>query len=146
MPHINTMMKNNILRNYLFIVIAMLLFHEVNAQVSSSVQHVSPKEVNQFLKTKGGLLLDVRTTQEWNEDGYIKGAVLIDAYAKDLRQQVGNKVTDKKKPIYVYCAAGGRSARVAQRLIQEGYTQVYNMKGGIYQWIEEGLPLQTSAK
>lgn len=142
------MMKNFIQHNLLFLVVAILFFHfvTVSAQVSSSVQHVSPQEVNQLLKTKGGLLLDVRTSQEWNEDGYIKGAVLIDAYSKDFSKQVGNRVTDKKKPIYVYCAAGGRSARVAQRLIQEGYTQVYNMKGGIYQWNEDGLPIQSIAK
>jgi phage shock protein E len=113
------------------------------AQNTATVINANPQEIEKLWKAKGGLLLDVRTTQEWEEDGFIKGAVRVDAYSKDLSEQVSRKAVDKKKPIFVYCAAGGRSARVAQRLTQEGYTQVYNMKGGIYQWVADGLPVQT---
>jgi len=39
---------------------------------------------------------------------------------------------DPKKPTYVLCAAGVRSAQAAQVLVGEGFEEVYNVVGGMY--------------
>jgi rhodanese-related sulfurtransferase len=42
------------------------------------------------------------------------------------------------QPIVVYCSVGYRSARLAQQLQEAGFTQVYNLEGSIFQWVNEG--------
>jgi len=43
-----------------------------------------------------------------------------------------DKDFDPKKPTYVLCAAGVRSAQAASVLVDLGFTEVYNVQGGMY--------------
>jgi len=48
---------------------------------------------------------------------------------------------DKEKPVVVHCRSGKRSANVIAFLEQQhGYTNLYNLEGGILAWIEEVDP------
>ena len=47
---------------------------------------------------------------------------------------------DKKKPVYVYCAVGGRSAKASKVLQESGFKTVYNLLGGFNGWTAAGLP------
>jgi len=49
------------------------------------------------------------------------------------------KTLDKNKPVYVYCAVGGRSATAAKILSDMGFTEVYDLEGGIINWEEKNL-------
>jgi len=50
----------------------------------------------------------------------------------------------KDQPIIVYCSVGYRSEKITKRLIEKGYTQVYNLVGSIFEWTNKGLPLENS--
>jgi len=59
---------------------------------------------------------------------------------------------DKKRPVFVYCLSGGRSAQAAEQMREQGFS-VYEMQGGYLKWTTllkpiEGVPAQpaTSAK
>jgi len=86
------------------------------------------------LVASGGVLLDVRTTEE-HAARHIDGAVNIPV--GDLKSRLAEieKLTggDKKKPIVVHCQSGGRSQRAKALLTAEGYEQVTNL-GGIDDW------------
>ena len=41
------------------------------------------------------------------------------------------------QPIIIMCKSGGRSAQVCQYLIDQGYSNIYNLKGGIINWALE---------
>ena len=41
---------------------------------------------------------------------------------------------DADKPLVVMCHSGGRSRRVAEFLLGNGFTNVFNLKGGIDAW------------
>lgn len=43
----------------------------------------------------------------------------------------------KDKPIIVYCSIGYRSEKIAERLIEAGFTDVYNLYGGIFEWVNQ---------
>jgi rhodanese-related sulfurtransferase len=85
------------------------------------------------------VILDVRTEDEWN-NGYIPGAQLNDIYTGQAFIYRLEEL-DKTKPYYVYCHAGGRSAKACQVMEQLGFEHTYNLLGGISEW--EG-PLQSS--
>lgn len=55
----------------------------------------------------------------------------------ELDDVVPEPLTDKKKPLVVFCHHGVRSAAVGQLLQSQGWEEVYNMRGGIEQWSQE---------
>ena len=84
-------------------------------------------------------LIDVRTPEEFNE-GHIKNALNIDFYESDFLTQM-NKL-DKSKPVYVYCRSGGRSGKTALQLKKQGFTEVYDLEGGILDWKENNFEVE----
>ena len=89
-------------------------------------------------KSRAGTVLDVRTADEIAQ-GKIEGALVIDFYSPDFLDQVSQ--ISKDQEIYLYCAVGARSEEAARMLIQQGYTKVYHLEGGIQGWSQEGLPV-----
>lgn len=78
------------------------------------------------------VILDVRTADEWNR-GIIPGAINIDIYkGQGFIDEV--EQLDKSKTYYVYCAAGARSGQACAVMQQLGFTDTYNLMGGISQW------------
>lgn len=86
-----------------------------------------------------GFLLDVRTTSEWNSDGYIKGATLIPHDSLDER--LDELPEDKEDLILLYCRSGNRSQKAAQTLLDLGYTNLIELDVGINGWKSDGKPV-----
>jgi len=81
------------------------------------------------------IILDVRTPDEFKE-GHIEGAKLIPV--SELEGRLDE--LPKDKPIITYCKSGGRSRNAANILVENGFTQIYDM-GGILDWIDKGYPV-----
>jgi rhodanese-related sulfurtransferase len=77
----------------------------------------------------GFVLLDVRTEAEFRER-YIPGAILIPVNELERRAA---ELPDKDAVIFVYCRMGVRASNAARILVQQGFTQVFNI-GGIMDW------------
>lgn len=81
-------------------------------------------------KTVDYVLVDVRTESEYAA-GHIPGAMLLPNEV--IAGEAAEKLPDKNAAIVVYCRSGRRSAEAAQKLLDQGYTQVYDL-GGIQSW------------
>ena len=84
-------------------------------------------------------ILDVRTEDEYNA-GHIRGSIRIpvqDIPQQELNKSLAEIPLDKK--ILVYCRTGGRSTRASEILVNNGFKEVYNMKGGITEWTNAGF-------
>ncbi|MEO7524596.1 MAG: rhodanese-like domain-containing protein [Ferruginibacter sp.] len=44
----------------------------------------------------------------------------------------------KNDPIIIYCSIGKRSEKITKELLKEGFTDVHNLYGGIFEWVNEG--------
>jgi rhodanese-related sulfurtransferase len=83
-------------------------------------------------------ILDVRTKVETDEESArIKGALLIPI--NELRDRVAE--VPKDKPVMTICRSGRRSVLAAGILKENGWSRVANIRGGLLQWQEEGLPV-----
>ncbi len=96
------------------------------------VEHISAPEALKFLEGKKEneyCLLDVRQPEEF-EKGRIPGSVLIPII------QLASRIDelDPDIPTIVYCAVGGRSHAGAAFLMDNGFAEVYNLRGGIQAW------------
>ncbi len=87
-------------------------------------------------------LLDVREPEEWAETGVPQGAVLIPLAEVESR---ATAELAKDDPVYVICRSGNRSQVASEALVGLGYTQVYNVAGGVTAWVQAGLPVETYA-
>jgi len=83
----------------------------------------------------GAFILDVREPDEWNTV-HIAGATLIPLGELDSRL---NELP-KDKEIVVVCHSGNRSAKGRDILLNNGFTQVTSMAGGMNQWQAAGYP------
>ena len=104
----------------------------LSASALAAQERLSPKEFRKKLEnTPDALLLDIRTPQE-TAKGYLKGAVFMDFYDSSFKEQVAT--IDKEKPVFVYCAIGGRSWDAAKIMHEMGFKKVFDLKGGIIVW------------
>jgi len=100
---------------------------------------LSPDAFESMLKSDTTVqLVDVRTPGEF-QSGYIAGAKLINIQDADFSKKISQ--LDKNRPVLVYCAVGGRSANAAGQLFQLGFTNVYDLKGGMTAWKEKEKPI-----
>ena len=76
------------------------------------------------------IILDVRTQEEY-EERHIPGAILIPNESIGTEKQ--EQLPDMDQEILVYCRSGNRSAQAAKKLVEAGYTQIYDF-GGIMDW------------
>lgn len=83
------------------------------------------------------VFLDARERKEY-EVSHIKGAHWIgyDDYKRSRLPKVS-----KSTPIVVYCSVGYRSEKITEKLLQDGYTEVYNLYGGVFEWVNQGHPV-----
>ena len=91
------------------------------------------------IESDNGVILDVRTKEEIDK-GYIVNASFIDFYDPDFSTKAS--WIKKGQPIFVYCHAGGRSAKAAELLIELGFKNVYNLIGGFSNWKSLGYPIK----
>ncbi|OYX22393.1 MAG: thiosulfate sulfurtransferase [Algoriphagus sp. 32-45-6] len=53
---------------------------------------------------------------------------------------------EKNKPVLIYCTVGARSQEIGKKLKAAGFSQVYNLYGGIIHWANEGRPVYHQGK
>ncbi|MFI5222140.1 MAG: rhodanese-like domain-containing protein [Bacteroidia bacterium] len=98
---------------------------------------LSPADFQKKLNTAKGILLDVRTPQEFKK-GHLKGARLLNIFDDTFDAEI-NKL-DKKQTYFVYCQSGGRSAEACEMMRKKGFFFLYDMDGGFGKWKLMGLP------
>jgi thioredoxin len=119
----------------LFIATSFLLI-SCQGQTNKSVKTLAVDDYSKLLdSTPNAQLIDVRTPQEYSED-HIGKAENINWNGTDFVSQV--EKLDKSKPVFVYCKVGGRSGQAATKLVELGFSNVYNLEGGIMKWNASG--------
>ena len=81
--------------------------------------------IEEFRKTSGAVLLDVRTREEYAQ-GHIPGSCHIPLDEIDRAPQ---KIPDRDTPLFVHCRSGARSGQAVSQLKQMGYRHVKNIGG-----------------
>ncbi len=100
---------------------------------------ITPQEAQSRLQNDGhAVLLDVRTPQEWQNDGHAPGAILIPGTELAARLNELNR----DDAIMVICRSGNRSQAAAALLRQSGFRNVVEVDGGMRRWAADGLPVE----
>ena len=103
---------------------------------NGSAPKISVKELKDSLDSKVWLI-DVREKEEFDVS-HIKGAMNL---GEDFQVQMIPGIDDLNQLVVVYCSVGYRSEKVAERLKLDGFTNVFNLHGGIFDWVNSGHPV-----
>ncbi len=112
-----------------YFLIILLIMLTVSAGCSNNGYKSADSEQAKELVDQGVTVIDVRTELEYQQ-GHIESSQLISF--SELAEKAEKWSKDKK--ILIVCASGSRSGAAAQMLAEKGYTEVYNLIGGLYQW------------
>jgi thioredoxin 1 len=125
------------IKKLFILAVSAAMFSSVSAQIADFKQ-VNPAQFEQLIKKPGGVLLDVRTQNEF-KNGHIANSGQINYYALDFRKRL--LMLPKDEPIYLYCNTGWRSEKAARILVENGYKNVFNLELGIMDWELQNLPV-----
>jgi rhodanese-related sulfurtransferase len=99
---------------------------------------VDPVEFSEVIAQPGVIILDVRTPEEFNA-GHIANAININIADSDFSSEVSK--LDKNATFAVYCRSANRSAVATNEMAELGFTDMYDMQGGIIDWEAAGGPV-----
>lgn len=91
-------------------------------------------------KAKPLVFLDARETKEY-EMSHIQNAIHIgyDDFEKENVAKI-----DKNATVIVYCSVGYRSGKIGKKLREMGFTSVFNLYGGLFDWANNGNKVYTN--
>jgi len=107
---------------------------------SDSATNLDPVAFKAKTQEPGVIVLDVRTTQEFNE-GHIENAININVESDTFLSQIES--LDKSKSYAVYCRSGRRSADAITKMANQNFTSLLNLNGGVIDWTNAGFALVT---
>lgn len=103
------------------------------------LKEVNTVEAIELINHKNALVLDVREDSEY-KNGHILNAKWIPLGS--LSGRTGELEKYREQPIVVVCRSGNRSASACATLGKLGFTQAYNLAGGVMDWQKSNLPLE----
>jgi len=103
------------------------------------VKEVDTTAALQLINHKNALVLDVREPGEY-EAGHVLNSKLIPL--GKLKERMGELEKYRDQSIVVVCRSGARSGTASYLLGRQGFTQVYNLAGGVLAWQKVNLPLE----
>ena len=110
-------------------------------QSKGEVKLVTAEEMQELIEQKDVQLVDVRTPEEYSE-GYIGNSQNIDFNSPTFDEDILK--LDKTKPVILYCQAGGRSSKCAEKLKAAGFIKIFDLEGGITRWKFKGFDIHTN--
>ena len=126
------MVKPLMLKMYRLITVFLIFIFSCNFSDQQEINMISTSDLINF-KEKDYTLLDVRTADEFKV-GYIPDAINIDYYSNSFNKNLLS--FEKNSKIIIYCRTNNRSVKTANILLDNGYTDIYVIEGGITSWLD----------
>jgi len=117
---------------------AMLLWSIFGNRIRG-IKEVDSVAALQLINHKNALVLDVREEDEYKA-GHVLNSTLIPL--GKLKGRLGELEKYRDRAIVVVCRSGNRSATACVTLGKQGFTQAYNLSGGVNAWQKAKLPLE----
>jgi len=103
---------------------------------------IEPDKLAQWLdEGKGFTLLDTRNTYEIESGTFAQAEHLNIGHFRDFKQAVSealaNGTLDKNSPTVTFCTGGIRCEKAAPWMLEQGFTEVYQVQGGVLNYFEQ---------
>ena len=121
-----------------------ITFRNANVDPTRPGQYVDPKEWDALLADPSVLLLDTRNTYE-TEIGTFSGAVTppLNTFSDFVSYVSDHLDPAQHRKVAMFCTGGIRCEKASAYMLQQGFPEVYHLKGGILRYLEE-VPTEAS--
>ena len=140
MGQLGEFVSNNLFLFGALIVILMLLIRTFITP--SGITRLSVMEAVKKMNQDDSLMLDVRSESEF-ADGHILNATNIPVAL--LSSRINEIKEHASHPVVLVCQSGNRSIQAASTLKKQGFTELYNLEGGMMAWKNANLPVNKPA-
>ncbi|MEX1063113.1 MAG: rhodanese-like domain-containing protein [Balneolaceae bacterium] len=123
-------------RNLFIIIITIGVIMLVSLFIPSSGGDLDPEAFKEKLKTDPGVIVDVRTPEEYQEGHLADAGHHMNFLSDEFEQKIDN--LDKEETYYLYCRTGNRSGKAMKKMQRAGFKQVYNV-GGYDELVSSGF-------
>lgn len=118
-----------------------ILADGLNENILKSVSpgpHLSPQEFHEKIASGTAVVVDARNHYEC-ETGHFKGAILPQAqtFSEMLPELKDSLQNFKEKDVLMYCTGGIRCEKTSAYLKKHGYQNVYQLQGGIINYLND---------
>jgi len=118
------------------LIMALVFLLWLPAFALDQVPEVDSITLNKWIaEHKDLVLIDVGSQGDFAE-GHISGSISLPINESFIEK---SKSLPKGKTYIVVCPTGGRSLRAAKLMIENGFEHVYNLRGGIADWLRKGF-------
>ncbi|MGA7749445.1 MAG: rhodanese-like domain-containing protein [Gallionella sp.] len=131
--------SNNILPISLAVFSGIMLLWSFFGNRFRGIKEVNSAGALQLINHKSAVVLDVREPSEYDA-GHVLNSKLIPLGR--LKERIGELEKYKDGSIVVVCRSGNRSGTACFILGKQGFSQAYNLAGGVQAWQKAGLPLE----
>lgn len=100
---------------------------------------VTPQQATGLINRKDAIVVDVRPIADFSKSHIINA---INIPANSLKNQLTQLEKHKGVPVIVACRSGAQSSAACKILVNNGFEEVYNLKGGILAWESANLPVR----
>ena len=103
-----------------------------------TVANLTPQQLWAKMQNRQVMLIDIRELPEWEKDGFIRDSHNI-PLPNFFRQHL---TLPPMSQVVFICRSGRRGRQLVNVLRNQGWQNVYNLKGGLADWKEAGLPVE----
>ncbi|WP_341327378.1 rhodanese-like domain-containing protein [Methylotuvimicrobium sp. KM2] len=124
-------------------VVTFLLIQDLFESLFNKFKALSPLLAVVKMNASDAIIIDVREPPE-----FIKGAIenAVNVPLGKLESQLDELAQHKDHPVIVVCQTGTRSVPACKTLTKAGFSDVYNIIGGMQSWEENKLPIKIASK
>jgi UPF0176 protein len=107
---------------------------------SEHIHNIEPKDWNSIIQRDDLVVIDTRNDYEYDLGTFQKAINPNTVSFRDFPQYMDEHILSdptKSKKVAMFCTGGIRCEKVSSYLIQQGFEEIYNLKGGILKYLEE---------
>ena len=126
------------------IIFIFLLTCFAKSNVFAETIDINNDEIKKLIKNNVPIV-DIRTSDEWNQTGVIPNSILLTFFKKNgtynfetWHKELGY-VIDTNKPYVLICRSGRRTKIISQMINNKSGKTIYNAKYGINSWMQSNL-------
>ena len=132
-------LQSNIWMVVVLVSSGLMLFWSFFGNRIRGIKDIGTVEAIEMINHKNAVILDVREESEF-KNGHLLNAKWFPL--GKLASRVGELERYRDKPMIVVCRSGQRSSSACALLSKQGFTQAYNLSGGVMGWQKSNLPLE----
>lgn len=138
MQYIQFLLEHWVLSSLFILVVVALIFIEMRGGLADAKNRVSSTDAIVLINKQDAKVIDIREKGAFNE-GHIVNA--MHTTADEINDGADKLKKFKEIPLIIVCATGMSASTIGAKLRNQGFKQVFFLKGGMNAWKADGLPV-----